>query len=78
MHGEDLLDGRRVDLCLRLTRQLHRSLVAGRVRLDACEVEDYAERHDGLADRLSLPRLRELRDECGNVGGLDPVDWLVA
>jgi hypothetical protein len=58
--------------------QLHHSLVAGRVRLDAGEVEDHRDRHERLADRLPLLRLREVGDQGGDVAGGDLVNRLVA
>jgi hypothetical protein len=76
--SEELVDGRRLDLRLLLARQFHGSFVARRFRLDLREVEHHGERHYRLADRLALPRLRQLRNQVGDVAGRDRVDGAAA
>jgi hypothetical protein len=76
--GKHVLRRRWLDLRLRLARQPNRDLVTRRIRRDACVIERHRERHQALADSLTLARLGELRHERRDVRGGKRVDAAIA
>ena len=72
--GRDVRGGRRIDLLVVTTRQLHDRFVASRVRRHGCMVENHREGLKRLADRGGLTVVSECDEEACNLVGVDDVD----